>query len=563
MSQISFCGPSYSDAALNSESQRTVNLIFEAVESGMGKGQFQMYRTPGLAQFCYLDNPLNGSKFKPHQNRGAWNNATNYVQFDCVTFGSPALTYASLSANVNQQPNTSPASWFLIPIANSPVRGMWPISPPGGLRLFAVGGSVLFEIFQDGSCNPISPVVNDGLPCSFAASNTQLAVVSGGTLYVFNLSTGAFVAPPNIPANLPAKVIQVGFDDFFFIALCSNGQFQTSALADATTWSGLDVNQPSVFPDAPNGMIVDHRELWLFGPKAIQPYYDSGDPNVPFQPVPGGFMEQGLGATFSPMRLDNSVFWLGADERGFGMAWRAQGYVPTRISNHAIEQAWQTYPTLNDAICFPIQFNGHPMAVFYFPSAKPTPKTWVYDVATSQWSEWSFLDPNQGETAHRAQCHAVAFASHLMGDRQSGTIYSWSLANLNDFGNPIEIIRRAPHVSTEQQYIFHGQVQLDAETGDLPQQVDAAGNPREPLVTLRWSDTQGKTWSNDHLRGLGQPGDGKKRVIWRRLGKSRDRIYELRYSDSSPLRIINLYLFAEPDMTAPKKRYAKQIAEIA
>jgi hypothetical protein len=557
MAQISFAGPSYTSVSVNADAQRTVNLMYETVESGMGKGQYQLYRTPGLAKFCALDNPLVGSNFKPHQNRGAWNNATNYAQFDCAVFG-PQL-YAALAANTNEQPNTSPAFWFPIPIANGPMRGMWTVTPPGGLRYFAVGGSVLFEIFADGSCNPIAPVANDGKMCSFAASPTQLAVASGGILYVFNLATGAFEQPPNVPANPPGNVIQIGFDDFFFIALISNGQFQTSSLNDATTWSGLDVNQPSVFPDAPNGMLVDHRELWIFGPKAIQPYYDSGDPNVPFQPVPGGFMEQGLGATFSPLRNDNSVFWLGADERGFGMAWRANGYVPTRISNHAVEQAWQAYPTISDCICFPIQFNGHPMAIFYFPSAK---KTWAYDVATQNFTEWMYLDPLQGEQAHRAQCHAVAFGSHLMGDRINGTIYTWSLANLTDFGNPIEVIRRAPHVSTEQQYIFHGQVQLDAQVGLLPQQVDAIGNPREPLVTLRWSDDQLNTWSNDHQEGLGQPGNGFKRVIWRRLGKSRDRVYELRYSDSSPLRIINFYLQADNGFGV-QERYQKQVAKIA
>lgn len=562
MSQISFLGPSYSDAALNSESQRTVNLMFEAVESGLGKGQYQMYRCPGLAPFCYLDNAGN---FKAHQNRGAWNGANNYAQFDVVTFNN--VTYCASTANTNAEPDTNPADWFVVPINNRPVRGEFTLTYPSPAtgssvqRVFAVGGGLLFEVFADGSCSPITPVANDGSMCSFAGSQTQLAVASGGILYVFNLLTGAvFANVPNVPANPPGRVVQIGFDDFFFIALISNGQFQTSSLNDATTWSALDVNIPSVFPDVANGMICDHRELWIFGPKAIQPYYDSGDPNVPFQPVPGGFMEQGLAATFTPLQLDNSVFWLGADARGFGMQWRANGYVPTRVSNHAVEQAWQTYPTLADAIAFPVQFNGHPLSVIFFPSAK---KTWVYDVADGgNFSEWAFLDPEQGEIAHRAQCHTVGFGQHLMGDRLTGTMYSWSLQNLTDFGNPIECIRRAPHVSTEQQYIFHGQVQLDCETGDLPQQLDANNNPREPQVTLRWSDTQGKAWSNDHIKGLGMPGDGRKRVIWRRLGESRDRIYELRYSDSSPLRIINLYLQADPGFE-PKPRYQKQIAQIA
>jgi hypothetical protein len=88
-------------------------------------------------------------------------------------------------------------------------------------------------------------------------------------------------------------------------------------------------------------MVVDHREIWLAGPKQTVGYFNTGDNNFPFSPISSAFIENGSAAQFGAIKLDNTIFWIGADERGSGMAWRAQGYTPSRISTHAIETAWQ------------------------------------------------------------------------------------------------------------------------------------------------------------------------------------------------------------------------------
>lgn len=54
---------------------------------------------------------------------------------------------------------------------------------------------------------------------------------------------------------------------------------------------------------------------------------------------------------------------------------------------------------------------------------------------------------------------------------------------------------------------------------------------RDPQMMLRWSDDAGETWSNELSASMGKVGEYKKRVIFRRLGQSRDRIFQISISD--------------------------------
>lgn len=58
----------------------------------------------------------------------------------------------------------------------------------------------------------------------------------------------------------------------------------------------------------------------------------------------------------------------------------------------------------------------------------------------------------------------------------------------------------------------------------------------EPLLQLNWSDDNGHTWSDTRLISLGKKGEYRKRVIARRLGSGRDRVFRLRCSE--PVKIV-------------------------
>jgi hypothetical protein len=61
---------------------------------------------------------------------------------------------------------------------------------------------------------------------------------------------------------------------------------------------------------------------------------------------------------------------------------------------------------------------------------------------------------------------------------------------------------------------------------------------------LRWSNDGGSTWSNEHWAGIGKVGKYQNRIIWRRLGQARDRIYEVVVTDPVKAVIVSANLKA-------------------
>jgi hypothetical protein len=105
------------------------------------------------------------------------------------------------------------------------------------------------------------------------------------------------------------------------------------------------------------------------------------------------------------------------------------------------------------------------------------------------------------------------------------------------------------------------QTRLTVQFGQLV--VDPPVAPtREPQVMLRWSDDGGHTWSNEYTCGAGSAGEFTRKVEWRRLGRTRDRVYEISTSDPVSWRVVDAYLFATPGFQ-PVERYPSQMAKMA
>jgi hypothetical protein len=423
-------------------------------------------------------------------------------------------------------------------LPNSPERGScWT-----GTRAFAVGGSKLYEVFADKTFTELGNVGTDGLAVSIAASNIQLLIVSAGKAFCLTLADNTMVEVTDLLAGTP---VQAEYSDGYFIVTFANSnKFQMSDILDGTTWPGIQVNAVSVFPENITGIIVSHRELWVFGKHHAQPYQDTGSDEI-FDVIPGALIDTGLVATFGMDLVDNTVFWISEDQRGARQAWRAAGYTPQRISTHAVETALSSYPSLTNLVSYAYQDGGHLFWVLYIPG---TDCTWVYDVAEGLWhkrAEW--VDAFARWTPHRSWNHMYAFGKHLVGDWKTGNLYEMSLDYLDDNGTNIRRLRRAPILVDEMRWIYHNELVADFATGLGPQPpfTDGAGNPRPPQAMLRWSNDRGSTWSNEYIADCGFAGQYNTRVIWRRLGRSRYRVYELSVSDPCQWALIDAYLQAK------------------
>ena len=423
----------------------------------------------------------------------------------------------------------SPGTKMFATLAGNSVRGL---TEHNG-RVFAVDDIGLSEVLSDGSVVSKGAMSSDVLLASMAAGPTQLLIVTGGIGYCYDFAADTLV--PVAGFTLPP--LMCAYADGYYIALLTNSQrFQISGLLDATSWDPLDIAQVSVFPDNVLSMLIDHRELWLFGRRKTQVYYDSGNPDFPWDVNPNGFIEQGIIAPASAVRLDNSIMWLGGDERGAGIAWRAQGYQPARISNHAVETEWNSYPTMADAIGYPYQDRGHAFWVLYFPSAN---RTWVYDASTNMWSERGYwVNTSASYSAHRSQCHAYCFGKHLVGDWNSGKIYEMGKGIFDDDGNPIRRLRRTPHLANEWNWIYYRSGLIDMATGIG----NLTGQGADPEVMVRWSNDWARTWGNEHWVSAGRMGEYNIRVHLHQMGRARGRTYEVVVSDPVPWDIVEGYI---------------------
>jgi hypothetical protein len=338
-------------------------------------------------------------------------------------------------------------------LPESPVRGQYQF----GGRAFAVAGVSLYELMADGSYVNRGTVRNDGKPARMTANQNQLLVCSTGNVYLLTLATNVLTTQ-----TMLGPVFDVAYCDSYFIALLKN-KFQISALLDGSSWPGLQVVEPSVFPDDLVAFVVDHRELAIAGPKQTVIYQNTGSTSI-FDPIgAGAFLEMGSAARYAAAKLDNTVYWLATDERGAITAQKMQGYSPQRISTHAIEFAWSGYATVADAVGYSYSDQGHGFWVLYFPTAD---KTWVFDVATQTWHERGFWNaPIAKYNAHRSWNHQYAFGKHLVGDWKTGNVYEMSITILGDLSDVIRRQRIAPVIAFENKRIQFDSFELDLETG--------------------------------------------------------------------------------------------------
>jgi hypothetical protein len=135
-----------------------------------------------------------------------------------------------------------------------------------------------------------------------------------------------------------------------------------------------------------------------------------------------------------------------------------------RVSTHAVEYAIAQYGNISDAISYTYQQEGHAFYVLTFPSANAT---WVYDVSTQAWHERAGFD-NGEFTRHRSNCQCNFAGTTVVGDFQTGNIYSLNLDTYADNGEIQKWLRSWRALPTGQNNLkrtAQHSLQLDCESG--------------------------------------------------------------------------------------------------
>ena len=177
---------------------------------------------------------------------------------------------------------------------------------------------------------------------------------------------------------------------------------------------------------------------------------------------------------------------------------------------------------------------GHSFYVLTFPTAN---KTLVYDASIQDTDmAWSVRETyNLGRD--RATCHAFAFNKHLVGDSQSGKIFELDENTHTDGSLPIVWSRTSAHIISDYKRIRHKEVVLNFQTGV------GLEDGTDPLIYLTYSDDGGHSYITPREASLGVIGQRKNRVMFSRLGQSRDRVYKV--FGSAPVKTVFISGFIE------------------
>lgn len=421
-------------------------------------------------------------------------------------------------------------------VATGEARGMW-VLPGSQAAIVVVGSAVLLM-------TPVSVVAGIRPTFTYRQVGTLLTttglvgirdngvghicvIVDGPTLYVYNVQTEAFTISTDAAFLGATQVCEI--DGFFIFAKPDSQIFYTSPVY----WNGTSPFDGTYFalkdnaPDNIVCMIENSRELWLIGEKTTEVWYMQGGNFFPLGRLQGTMQQLGCAAEHSLARIGGSLLWLGLSDRGGNQVLMSKGYSIENVSDPAMAYQINQYATVSDARAFLYVEEGHTFYVITFPSANTT---WALDLTTKMWHNRASYDPVRGQFNRQYQNVCMNFQNmNIVGDRSTGAI-SWQTRTAYDeVVSPLVSVRQAPHMwdRENRNRMLYTRLQLELKPGSAP----SSGTYSDPKATLSWSDDGGQSFSNDHIAPIGLTGQTKNRIIWRRLGIARDRVFKVTISD--------------------------------
>ena len=400
-----------------------------------------------------------------------------------------------------------------------PVRGVYRASND---QVYVVIGPSVYSLNRSYQLTALGTIANNTNRVSMADNGVYLVLVDGSPAgYTIDLSTNTFADLVD-PTGLFTGADSVQYVDTFFVFNKRDSQAFYSSLSNSITFDPLYIANKTAYADKLVNLVVAHREIWLLGERTTEVWYDAGAADFPFAAVPGAFIQHGCAAKDSVCVAENTVFWLAKDQQGNAIALQGANYNAQRISTHSIENEFQSYSRIDDAVGHVHQVQGHTFWVLSFPTAD---RTWVYDLASNLWHERVYIDSSGVEHRARTNVGTAAYGVYIVGDYENGNLYTYDINNYTDDGNPIKRLRSFPHVENELKRVVYSKFIADMQ----------AGGTLDPTVTdldvsLRWSDDRGVSFGNPVTQSLGGVGEGIKNIQWRRLGMARDRVFELSWS---------------------------------
>jgi len=380
---------------------------------------------------------------------------------ECVNF------YPEITPSQNSKSKLvligTPGKKLFIDVGYGTIRAMYTTTDN---RLFVVTGKKLYEVLSNKNKAYIGDLDTKTGSIGIAENETQLMLCDGIAGYLYYLNNGVK------PAGTFEKILSpdyrngsslVNIDRYFIQNVNDEGYFIVSNIGDGSTWDLLNFAYAERSPDKIMTICSVNNELWVFGTRTIEVWYNSGAVDFPFSRINNAFINIGLGAKNSVGVINNSVLWIGGNDQGNNIVWMATGYIPKRVSNNAIEYLISSLGNISDTKAWVYQQEGHMFYVLNFTKAN---KTLCYDAATDMWHERGYLNRKTGlNDRDIAEYHTFFNGKNHVSDYRNSKVYELDLDYYFDDTNLIKRIRTGGHIHSDRKRLFFNGFDLDIQRG--------------------------------------------------------------------------------------------------
>jgi len=337
--------------------------------------------------------------------------------------------------------------------------------------------------------------------------------------------------------DAPTTVTHVAYLDGYILAINGDNKFYWSNIPVTTDWDALDFASAEANPDNTVGLYVVQRQVYLLGAVTTEIWENDG--TTPFSRIPGGLIETGCAAKYSPIKYGDSLLWINQD-------WEVVQFTGTQFKKISgrYDQEIQSFTTVSDCIGGLVKKDGQTYCVFQFPTEN---RTLVYDPALEDWSEWGVWDSNAGEWISydfRASARDINTGQTFIGKERAGVIACLDSNSRVDMtgaatSEPFKFLRQTGFIDNgSSQKKRLEKLAFRAKRG-------ADGLTTNPKLMLRYRNNGSSQWSNTREIDLGAVGETSHQIKLFRLGIYESRQFEISATDDMSIVLSN----AEADIT--------------
>ena len=395
-----------------------------------------------------------------------------------------------------------------VTMGTGPVRGLFKSSGVLSGQLYGVSDGMLYE-----GAVAVANVGNG--PVSWGGFSDRVFVNAGGAVYE---DDGSSVVEVPLPDDINATAITVGSSRLLAIGKNTQTFYWSDSLT--STVDSLSFATAESSPDKLLDILYLDDAAILFGGETIEFWPNTGDNELPFQPLEGRVIERGVRNTGACCHIGSSFAWVTNENQ---VCVQSEDNV---ISNTGLQRRIEASETC-ELFRFVLEGNE-------FVALRLDGETQVYSRRSGMWSEFQ----TYGLDNWLAQC----WAGGVFGG-SDGSVLEWGDTHA-DAPNSVHERRFRAGVPLDSGGVVVGNIALRTNPGNTTY---LTGAYADPTVEMRQSRDNGKTWGSWTGRSLGEQGQYRKNVQWRACGMASKPgwLGEFRVTDPVPFRVSGV-LMNEP-----------------